>query len=67
VDVALTVTDGHLEVCVSDDGIGLHDDVRPGIGMHSIAERAAEVGGTAHYDRTAPGTRLRVSLPLEPT
>ena len=67
VDVALTVTDGHLEISVSDDGVGLRDDVRPGIGMHSIAERAAEVGGTARYDRAAPGTHLRVCLPLEPT
>jgi signal transduction histidine kinase len=35
--------------------------------MHSIAERAAEVGGTARYDRAAAGTHLRVRLPLEPT
>lgn len=67
VDVALSIADGHLEITVSDDGGGLRDDVRPGIGMHSIAERAAEVGGTAHYNRAAAGTQLRVRLPLEPT
>ena len=67
VDVALTVANGNLEITVIDDGVGLRDDVRPGIGMHSIAERAAEVGGTARYDRAAPGTHLRVCLPLEPT
>jgi signal transduction histidine kinase len=67
VDVALTIADGHLEITVSDDGVGLRADVRPGIGMHSIAERAAEVGGTARYDRAAAGTHLRVRLPLEPT
>lgn len=67
VSVTLTIVDGHLEIAVDDDGIGLPDDVRPGIGMHSIAERAAEVGGKAHYDRTPPGTHLRVSLPLEST
>jgi signal transduction histidine kinase len=61
VDVALFIADGHLEITVSDNG------VRPGIGMHSIAERAAEVGGTARYDRAAVGTHLRVRLPLEPT
>ena len=67
VDVALTMTDGHLEITVSDNGVGLPDDVRPGIGMHSIAERAAEVGGTARYDRATSGTHLRIRLPLEPT
>lgn len=67
VDVVLTVNDSHLEMTVSDNGTGLPDDVRPGIGMHSIAERAGEVGGTARYDRAAPGTRLHVRLPLEPT
>jgi signal transduction histidine kinase len=50
---------------VSDDGRGLPADVRPGIGMHSIAERAAELGGTARYDRAASGCHLLVTLPLE--
>jgi len=67
VDVALSIADGHLEITVSDDGVGLPEDVRPGIGMHSIAERAAEVGGAARYDRTAAGTHLRVRLPLGST
>lgn len=65
VDVHLAVVDGHLDIQVTDDGIGLRDDVRPGIGMHSIAERAAEVGGTARYGRASRGTSLSVSLPLE--
>ena len=65
VTVDLALRDGQLEVIVSDDGCGLPQDVRPGVGMHSIAERAAELGGTAHYDRDAPGCRLHVTLPLE--
>jgi signal transduction histidine kinase len=32
--------------------------------MHSITERAAELGGTARYDRAASGCRLLVTLPL---
>jgi signal transduction histidine kinase len=67
VDVALSIGDGHLEITVSDDGVGLPEDVRPGIGMHSIAERAAEVGGAARYDRAAAGTHLLVRLPLGST
>jgi signal transduction histidine kinase len=65
VAVDLAVRDGRLELSVSDDGHGLAPDVQPGIGMHSIAERAAEVGGTARYDRVASGCRLLVTLPLE--
>ena len=66
VAVDMAVTDGRLELSVSDDGRGLPADVRPGIGMHSIAERADELGGTARYDRAASGCRLLVTLPLEP-
>lgn len=62
--IDLAVRDGRLELSVSDDGRGLPADVRPGIGMHSIAERAAELGGTARYDRAASGCRLLVTLPL---
>jgi signal transduction histidine kinase len=65
VDVDVAVRDGWLELSVSDDGRGLPADVRPGIGMHSIIERAAELGGTARYDRTTPGCRLLAALPLD--
>jgi hypothetical protein len=57
VAVDLAIRDGRLELSVSDDGNGLAADVQPGIGMHSIAERAAELGGTASYDRVASGCR----------
>jgi signal transduction histidine kinase len=65
VAVDLAVRDGWLQLSVTDDGHGLAADVKPGIGMHSITERAAELGGTATYDRTASGCRLLVTLPLE--
>ena len=67
VAVHLAVLNGRLEVSVSDDGRGLPAAVRPGIGMHSITERAAELGGTARYDRAASGCRLLVTLPLAPS
>lgn len=65
VEVVLRLGGGRLHATITDDGVGLGPDVRAGIGMHSIAERAAEVGGTAAYDRSVSGTRLVVALPLE--
>jgi signal transduction histidine kinase len=65
VAVDLAVRNGWLELSVSDDGRGLPKDVRPGIGMHSIAERATELGGAVCYDRAAVGCRLLVTLLLE--
>ncbi|GAA0357545.1 hypothetical protein GCM10009530_03480 [Microbispora corallina] len=38
--------DGELRVVVADDGVGLPASRRPGVGLVSMAERAAEVGGT---------------------
>lgn len=65
VGVTLRTDGGRLHIEVFDDGPGLPPDVRAGVGMHSIAERADELGGSAAYDRTGPGCVLRVSLPLE--
>jgi signal transduction histidine kinase len=70
--VRLTGLDGRLLVEVEDDGIGFVEDIdRPivarGLGLVSIRERAARLGGSfsiASGDRG--GTRLVVTLP-EPT
>jgi signal transduction histidine kinase len=54
-----------VTVEVRDDGRGLPDPIRPGVGFESMTARAAEVGG--HCDvRTlgAGGTRVRAVLPL---
>ncbi len=50
---------------VSDDGDGLPVDYRPGIGLHSMRERAAELGGTCAIEPRRPcGTRVLAQLPL---
>lgn len=53
-----------LHVEVSDDGIGLLESYRAGVGVLSMRERAAELGGTCEI---APlpegGTCVRASLP----
>ena len=55
-----------LEVEVTDDGRGLPKRVRPGVGLVSMRERAAEVGGTCVVEPGASGgTRVVARLPLE--
>jgi signal transduction histidine kinase len=50
---------------IGDDGQGLPTDFCAGVGMTSMRERAAELGGTCHFEAgTAGGTRIVVRLPL---
>lgn len=68
-DVRLTQLDDRLLVEVEDDGVGFVEDTdRPivsrGMGLVSIRERAARLGGTfSILSRPGAGTRLVVSLP----
>jgi signal transduction histidine kinase len=62
--VQLRVAETALCVEVRDNGVNADDSWQPGVGLTSIRERTAELGGESeiHYDRT--GGRVRVSLPL---
>lgn len=65
--VRLTVgVDGHaLTVEVADDGQGLPAGVRWGVGLTSMRERAAELGGQCQVTSDpAGGTRVLARLPL---
>lgn len=58
-----------LEIEVVDDGVGLHvegENERPaGVGLTSIRERAAELGGAVRVEAApAGGTRVVARLPL---
>jgi two-component system NarL family sensor kinase len=56
---------GHLELEVRDDGTGMARDWIPGVGVASIRERAAELGGTCEVASMAGGgTRVIARLPL---
>ena len=56
---------GSLVLIVEDDGTGIADDHRPGVGMASMRERAVELAGTMQVDRTRDGwTRITANLPL---
>lgn len=64
--VVLRREEGRLHCEVSDDGVGLPQDLRPGVGLASMRERAAELGGTLVIGpRTGGGTVVQVEFPLE--
>jgi signal transduction histidine kinase len=57
--------DGDLSLEISDDGRGLTAADLIGMGLTSMRERAAELGGACAIDgRPGQGTRVRVRLPL---
>ncbi|MGN9781412.1 sensor histidine kinase [Nonomuraea sp. ZG12] len=65
-DISLSVRDGRLEVAVRDNGIGIGPDVAAGVGMLSLRERAAELGGDCQVSCPSDGgTLVTARLPLE--
>ena len=57
--------DAALNLEVVDDGRGLPSSVRAGVGLVSMRERAAELGGSCTIDSAAGGgTRVLARLPL---
>lgn len=66
--IAVRLTGGPdaLTIEVVDDGAGLADDVPAGLGLQSMRDRAAELGGTCSIG-PAPGggTRVTAVLPLD--
>jgi signal transduction histidine kinase len=54
-----------LEIEIRDDGIGLPSNITPGVGLRSMRERAAELGGTCVIERGVNGgTRILACLPI---
>ncbi len=63
-DVRLCMDDG-LTIMVTDDGCGLPSPYAPGIGMTSIHQRAAELGGWVTFRRPEQGgTAVDIFLPI---
>ena len=63
--VGLAVCDQTLLIEVEDDGVGLPDSRRYGVGLGAMRERANELGGTcAAQPRTGGGTCVAAVLPL---
>jgi len=54
-----------LQLEITDDGIGLPRELRAGVGLASMRERAEELGGTCEIEPVADGgTRVIARLPL---
>jgi signal transduction histidine kinase len=64
--VTVAPTESHLVVSISDDGAP-DAGWRPGVGLRSILERAAELGGHASAGPTAEGGRVTAVLPMAAT
>ena len=63
--VRVRVVSDRLVVTVDDDGVGGAGPRTGGVGMGSMAERAAELGGTcAVSGRSGGGTSVRLELPV---
>jgi signal transduction histidine kinase len=63
--VTLGLQPGMLRLDVVDDGRGLPDHFRAGVGLGSMHERAAEVRGTVEVVRSPDGgTRVTARLPV---
>lgn len=62
-EVGLRHQDGALTVTVRDDGGGLDPRRAAGVGLRSMRERAAEVGGEWSVHSATAGTEVRAVLP----
>jgi signal transduction histidine kinase len=58
---------GRVELEVTDDGVGFTAGDGDGLGLRSMADRVAELGGTLSVTPDVPvGTRVEVRLPVRP-
>ena len=67
-EVNMTATDGHLKLCIQDDGTGFNPDdlgEADGLGMANMRERANLVGGSLEVKSSAGnGTEIVFDVPL---
>lgn len=64
-EVRIEVTEDDLRATISDTGRGFDSQQREGVGIQSMRERAAELGGELHILTNEPtGTIVRVSIPV---
>jgi signal transduction histidine kinase len=63
--VSVTAADGHLEVVVSDDGVG-GAELGDGSGIQGLSDRVGALSGTLAMESPAGGgTRVLAEIPCE--
>ncbi len=73
VDLALSATEGEIRLSIQDDGVGFdtghvlagRPSLTAGLGLRSIREQAADLGGKLLVRSGPLGTTLVISVPLE--
>lgn len=62
--VGLSVYSGTLRIAIHDDGSNVGAGWQPGVGLTSIRERVAELGGRCRIEHDRTGGRVDVELPV---
>jgi signal transduction histidine kinase len=63
--IRLALSDDCLQLEITDDGPGFSEVYTPGVGLRSMQERAAQLGGTCVIEQALKGgTRVQVRLPI---
>ncbi|WP_407158399.1 ATP-binding protein [Bradyrhizobium sp. STM 3557] len=65
IDVMARIEDGHVAIEISDDGIGVPDQLKFGRGLTGMLERVRALNGTLELIREQGRTVVRCRLPLE--
>jgi nitrate/nitrite-specific signal transduction histidine kinase len=66
ISVSLGMEGGDLLAEVSDDGVGMSPEATPGVGLDSMRERAALLGGELEIEsEEGLGTSVRLRVPLQ--
>ena len=65
--VRIETSERDLVLTIADNGSGIAADAVPGVGLASMTERAAEVGGSLDVQSAPTGTTITARLPLELT
>ena len=63
--IGARVDGGWLALTVADDGAGFGTEAAVGVGLQSLHERAAEVGGSVEIRSAPGGTTVSARLPVE--
>lgn len=62
--ITLRRSDHQVQMMITNDGTGLPADATPGVGITSMKERAAELGGTCTVTTGSTGIVVRADLPM---